>query len=108
MKEQPQLRAFYQKYKDKGLVLLSVSLDDTAEGAQETVQKEKMDEFTVVMGDEKVAEKYEVEAIPLNLVMDKDGVIRFREEGPPKEEELTKLVEELLKQLPPEKPQEKQ
>lgn len=96
------MRALYQKYKDKGLVLLSVSLDDTVEGAQETVKREKMDEFTVVMGDEKVAEKYEVAALPLNLVIDKDGIIRLREEGPPKEEELTKLIEELLKQLPQE------
>ena len=80
-----------------------MSLDETAIEAITTVKELKMDEFTVVQGDEKTAANYAVEAIPLNLVIDKAGVIRFRGEGKPKEQELTKLVEDLLKELPQEK-----
>ncbi len=80
-----------------------MSLDETALEAITTVKELKMDEFTVVQSDEKTAANYAVEVIPLNLVIDKDGVIRFREEGKPDERELTKLVEDLLKELPPEK-----
>jgi hypothetical protein len=80
-----------------------MSLDETALEAITTVKELKMDEFTVVQSDAKTAANYAVEAIPLNLVIDKEGVIRFRAEGKPKEQELTKLVEDLLKELPPEK-----
>ncbi len=85
-------------------MLLSVSLDETEESAKATVKELKMDEFTVVKADEKTAEAYEAESIPLNFIIDKDGVIRLRDEsGEFNEKEVSKLVEELVKQLPPSK-----
>jgi hypothetical protein len=78
-----------------------MSLDETAESTEKTVKEQKMEQFTVIRPDEKTAEAYEVESIPLNFVIDKEGVVRLRDEtGEFNEKEMSKLVEDLVKQLP--------
>ncbi|HSB33932.1 MAG TPA: TlpA disulfide reductase family protein [Nitrospirota bacterium] len=92
----PGIEKLHETYKNKGLAVLAVSLD---EGGWDTVksfvQKNGIT-YLVLRGNEEVAEKYQVRTIPLILILDKDGKISKRYLGFGNEEDLEKDIKAVL------------
>lgn len=78
-KENPNVKAQYEKYKDKNFTVLSVSLDkpDAREAWLEAIRKDQIDMFTHVSDlkgfDSEVAKAYYVKSIPTNFLIGPDG-----------------------------------
>ena len=86
----------YSKYKDKGLEILSVSLDEEIKDWKKAVTKDKI---TWVQGidrggwDAMAAIKWQVDALPASFVVNKNGdVVAIN----PEKDELEKKIKELL------------
>ncbi|HET9746496.1 MAG TPA: TlpA disulfide reductase family protein [Chitinophagaceae bacterium] len=86
----------YSKYRDKGLEILSVSLDDELKDWKKAVAKDKI---TWLQGidlggwDALAAIKWQVDALPASFVVNKNGdVVAIN----PEKDELEKKIRELL------------
>ena len=78
--ENPNVVNIYKKYHDKGLNIISVSLDkpDEKEAWMNAISKDKMDWYHVsnlMFWKEPVAKEYGVTAIPATFLLDENGVI---------------------------------
>jgi peroxiredoxin len=81
--EMPAMERLYQRYKDKGLVVLAVSVD--AEGAAVVVPFVRERGLTFSIGlDPKMAlaERYGVRALPSSFLLDKKGTVAALALGP--------------------------
>lgn len=76
--ENPNVVAAYQKFKDKGFDVLGVSLDQDKEAWLKAIEKDKLT-WTQVSDlkfwDSPVVALYQVDGIPMNFLLDKDGKI---------------------------------
>ncbi|GBC98221.1 Thiol-disulfide oxidoreductase ResA [bacterium HR17] len=92
---------FWQTYKDKGVVIIGIAVwaeGDPFQRAKEFASKHKLT-YTVLVDaseDGKVAQLYGVEGVPTNVVIGKDGKIRYLQAGFD-EEGLKRSIEEALK-----------
>jgi thiol-disulfide isomerase/thioredoxin len=77
----PILRDVQKKYTHKDFQLVSVSSDDDEQVWRNYVQAQHMDwtEYIDLSGE--VQQAFEIESFPTYIVLDKDGVIRFRQSG---------------------------
>jgi thiol-disulfide isomerase/thioredoxin len=92
----PGLEKLYKAYKDKGLVLLAVSMDEGGWDEVKSFIRENGITYTVLKGTEDVAVKYQVRTIPLMLVLNKEGKISKRYLGMGSDEELEKDIKSYL------------
>ncbi|CAM3799960.1 TlpA disulfide reductase family protein [Cohnella lubricantis] len=95
--EAPDLMKVYDKYKDQvDLYAVNVTTHDTVRGAKDFV-KEKGLRFPILMDTEGKTEKdYKVYAYPVNIIVDRDGVIRHRIEGAQSVADWEKMLKEVL------------
>jgi thiol-disulfide isomerase/thioredoxin len=95
----PFLRNLNKKYTGKPFQLVSVSSDDDEDVWKTFIKAERMDwpQYIDLQGD--VLHAFKVESFPTFVVLDKDGVIRFRQsgEGPTTEGELEDAINKYLK-----------
>ena len=77
----PGLEALRARYHDKGLVLVSVSLDRSGENAKSYLEANGYEEFIglweSLAAAKQVARLYGVFGIPRTFVIDRDGIIRY-------------------------------
>ncbi len=77
----PTLRKYYEEYKDKGLVLIGVSLDRSAEDARSFLEANGYHDLIALWGSvsasQGVAREYGIYGIPHTFVIDPNGIIRF-------------------------------
>ncbi|MBZ0155738.1 MAG: TlpA family protein disulfide reductase [Alphaproteobacteria bacterium] len=96
----PDLRAVYEKYRDKGLVVLSISIDEGpgALSAVDSFMKEFGLPFPAVLDDGEISGQYGIVSIPTSIIIDKQGAIRNRHIGmiPDMKETLSREIEALL------------
>ncbi|MFM2358443.1 MAG: hypothetical protein RLY16_436 [Bacteroidota bacterium] len=93
----PHMVALYNKFKDKGLVILGVSIDDKPKAWKAAIKKDKLPYLQVIDPDgwsATSAAKYGVEAIPATFLIDQNGLIAAIDEELPV---LEKKVAQLLK-----------
>jgi len=78
-KAMPHLQELHEKYKDKGLVVLGVSLDVNKRVVERFLQAVKCD-FLILMDPQgrQTGSLYRIRFIPTTLIVDKKGIIRFR------------------------------
>jgi peroxiredoxin len=88
----PGLEKLHNAYKDKGLVLLAVSMDEGGGDEVRSFIRESGITYTVLKGTEDVAMKYEVRSIPMMLVLNKEGRIAKRYLGMGSDEDLEKDI----------------
>lgn len=77
-RENPNIVANYQKYKDKGFAIYAISLDKSKEAWLKGINDDGLDWLHVSelsFWDSEVAAKYAVRAIPANFLLDENGVI---------------------------------
>ena len=77
----PALEDLYTKYRRAGLVLLSINMDDDAKRAADMVRSLKVSFPVLVDNRKEVAKLYKVEAMPLTLLIDREGMVRYSHNG---------------------------
>jgi len=73
--EIPWYMEFQNKYKDKGLSVIGVSMDEDGWKSVKPFLEEKKMNYAVVIGNEDLARLYAVDALPVTLLIDRDGKI---------------------------------
>ncbi|MEX0289318.1 MAG: redoxin domain-containing protein [Flavobacteriaceae bacterium] len=75
--ENPNVVRVYEKYKEKGLSILGVSLDRKAEDWKKAIEDDGLDwnHISNVRYFDEIAALYNVEAIPATFILDENGVI---------------------------------
>ena len=73
--EIPWYMEFQTKYKDKGLSVIGVSMDEDGWKSVKPFLEEKKVNYAVVIGNEDLARLYAVDALPVTLLIDRDGKI---------------------------------
>jgi peroxiredoxin len=96
--EMPLLGELYGKYRQAGLVLLSVNIDERAEPAIEMAQTLKVSYPVLFDTRKEVSRAYDVGAMPVTVLVDRAGVVRYVSEGykPGYEKRYTEKLRELL------------
>ena len=79
--EFPHLDALHQKYADQGFTVLGVNVEQDRQVARRALEKIPV-VFPVLFDDEnRVSRLYDVDAMPATLLIDRNGIIRFRHRG---------------------------
>jgi thiol-disulfide isomerase/thioredoxin len=94
----PKLKDIHTQYKDKGLIILAISLDHD-QSALDAYLKDNPVPFKVLYDAPKnmaVADTYVVETIPRSFVVGKDGKLVLANGTPQKEAELAAAIETAL------------
>lgn len=73
--EIPWYMEFQNKYKDKGLSVIGVAMDEDGWKSVRPFLKKKRMNYAVVVGNEALAKLYAVDALPVTLLIDRDGKI---------------------------------
>ncbi len=90
--EIPILKEYYNDLKDDGLKVLGIDVQESKKKANSFVEKNRINYPVALDSNAKVAMLYKVVGIPLNVILDKNGVIRYKENKPPSKELLEKLL----------------
>ena len=82
--EIPELRAIHNRYRDRGLELIGVSVDTY--GTDETIRT-FMNDFQMTFPiwrdpDERISTQFLVVGVPATFLIDKQGILRWRRTGP--------------------------
>ncbi len=92
----PYVQKLYKKYKDNGFEVFAVSLDVKKDAWLKAIKKDKLTYTQVIDAagwKSKVAERYFVDALPTNFLLDKEGkILAINIEG----KELFDLVKKLV------------
>jgi alkyl hydroperoxide reductase subunit AhpC len=70
------MEAFYQEYKDKGVVVIGVDIKETREEVLQYVQEGGYSWTFVLDTIGEVTANYEVTAIPTSFFIDREGIIQ--------------------------------
>ena len=96
----PEIKSIYEKYKDKGFVVLAIAIDEgpTAVSAVSKFVKEFDIHYPVLLNDGKVSSQYHVISIPTSFIIDKQGKLNNTHIGlgPDFTDTLSKEIEGLL------------
>lgn len=95
VEEIPELNGLYEEFSEnKEFVLLGINIRESKTKVAQFV-KNKDIKYTILLdSDGKLAKVYQVVGIPLNVVIDKNGIIKFLDHSLPGK----KLIENLLKE----------
>ncbi len=95
-KELPHLQNIYNQYRDKGVIVLAISIE-----RKETVQylvESSGYTFPVLFADKNTQLAYKVQGIPAIYLIDRNGVIQFHRTGYTRGDE-SKIEKEVNKQI---------
>jgi peroxiredoxin len=90
--EIPLLKEYYSELKDDGLNVLGIDIQESVKKVKSLVDKKKINYPVLLDSKADVARLYKVIGIPLNIVLDKSGVIVYKDNRPPDKELLKKLL----------------
>ncbi len=95
--EIPHFVELYNQYKDQGLEIIGVSMDQSPERViPGFIEKNKIN-YTILFGEDKVYDLYGgINAIPTTFIVDKDGNIRKKYIGYNEKEVFERDIKELL------------
>ena len=99
--EMPGMETLWQKYKEQGLVIAAVSVDEGSRGRIETFSKLLDLSFPILLDPEsEVSDQYKVSNMPTSFLIDRNGKIISRIVGTEEwtSPEAIQLVEEILSQ----------
>lgn len=90
----PKVQELHNKYKNKGLLVYGVINEtDQLEPSKLLVEKKKIS-FPMLIGNEKMKKDFHLDAVPLYVLINKEGKISFVHEG--YSDEIEKAIEKLL------------
>jgi peroxiredoxin len=79
--EIPEFIEFQNKYKGSGFEAIGISTDEDGWKVVKPFMEEKKINYTVVLGDDEICKRYGVEAMPVTLLIDKEGRIAASHQG---------------------------
>ena len=92
----PRYVQMQSKYREKGLVVLGISLDESPEPVRE-FQSELKVNYRLALGDDKVAKRWGgILGLPVAFIIDRGGRLRARHEG---ENDLAALEKDVVRLL---------
>lgn len=92
--EIPHLKEYYSELKDDGLNVLGIDIQESAKKVKSLMDKNEVN-YPVALDSKAVAARlYKVVGIPLNIVLDRNGVIKYKANGLPDKKLLKKLLQE--------------
>lgn len=98
--EIPELRVIHNRYRDRGLELIGVSVD--TDGTDETIRT-FMKDFQMTFPiwrdpDERISTQFLAIGVPATYLIDRDGILRWRKIGPiaPRDTSLASAIERAL------------
>ena len=95
MGEVPLLKELYAQYKDQGVVVVGISLDEDVKPVQEMVASKGMSWPQVSDGDETLRKLFNVKGTPTYYLLDRDGKIAAK--NLPSFKKLSAAIDDLLK-----------
>lgn len=90
--EIPILKDYYNAFKDDGLKVLGIDVQESKKKIRSFVEKNQINYPVTLDPNAEAARLYKVMGIPLNIILDKNGVIRYKDNRPPGKEILEKLL----------------
>ncbi|MRX65915.1 TlpA disulfide reductase family protein [Maribacter luteus] len=94
--ENPNVVKVYDKYKEKGLSIIGVSLDKTAEAWKKAIEDDGLEWHhvsNIAYFDDAIAKLYNVDAIPATFLLDENGVIVAKNlRGPALEARISEML----------------
>ena len=75
MEESPLLKEFYAQYKDRGVAVIGISLDEDPKLVQEMVASKGMNWTQVVDADHSIQKLFNVKGTPTYFLLDREGKI---------------------------------
>jgi peroxiredoxin len=90
-KEVPVLNQIQQKYKDRGLTLVGVSVEDPATAVVSFMKMFNVQYSVLLDSDGRVARRYGLTGYPTNILIDKQGKILFLKHGIIDERDMVKM-----------------
>ncbi len=95
--ETPEFVQLYNTYKEKGLVVLGVSIDEQGRSVVDPFVEKYEVNYPIIIDDGSIMEKYgPTMGIPTSYIIDKKGHLRYFAVGPLTIKELLPRIEELL------------
>ncbi|MEO8075929.1 MAG: TlpA disulfide reductase family protein [Acidobacteriota bacterium] len=94
--EIPELVASYEAYKDKGVVVLGVSLDDSAETLRAYAPTKKISYPMLLMQDDVDQAYGPFFGVPVTIFIGRDGMISRKHLGPVSKEQVDREIKTLL------------
>jgi len=95
--ETPEFVKLYNKYKNKGLVVLGVSIDKQKESVVRPFMNKYNVNYPIVIDDGTVMDKYgPTMGIPTSYIIDKEGVLRYFAVGALTQKELEPRIQKML------------
>jgi cytochrome c biogenesis protein CcmG/thiol:disulfide interchange protein DsbE len=88
---------FDNRYKSQGLAVIGVSMDDEGMKVVKPFLAERRIEYPVVIGSDALAKQYNLESMPLTLLIDRDGRIAVSHAGVVDKDDFESHLKELLK-----------
>jgi peroxiredoxin len=80
-RETPGFQKFYEAHASEGFVVLGVNMGEGVHAVERFVRKYAVTYPVVLDEREETARRYGVSAIPVTVLIDREGVIRYREAG---------------------------
>jgi len=99
-KELPKLESLHQKYKDLGVTIIGINIDENPELSKKILKDIEVN-FTVLYDPEnQVSQQYEIESMPSTFLVDKKGLFRFRHNGylPGYEDKYDQQIKQLIRE----------
>ena len=97
--EIPWFIEFEKKHGESGLVVIGVSMDDDGWKSIKPWVKEKRVNYPIVIGDQNLATQYGLKAMPLTVLVDRDGRIANVHEGIVNKTDTEKSIRTLLGEI---------
>lgn len=95
--EIPWFVEFYERYKSRGLEVVGVSLDSDGWKSVRPFLKEKSIPYTIVIGNDTTANKFNVTAMPVTMLIDREGRVAATHTGVPAKSTYESDIQTLLK-----------
>jgi thiol-disulfide isomerase/thioredoxin len=95
--EIPWFTQFNKTYKDKGLAVVGVAMDDDGWKSVKPYLTEKKMDYTIVVGNDQVGQSYGgIDSLPTTFLIDRDGRIAFTHTGLVAKDTYEKEIQSLL------------
>ena len=94
--EMPGIEQVYQAHKDEGMVVLAVNGREEAALVKSFIEKNGFTFPVLLDGNAEALRAYNARSFPMTIIVDRDGVVRYKQIGPITPAQLESLLEPLL------------